>query len=642
MAYDSERSPGIWSIMDRFRPQREPGRRFIRISGPSRVSGELMEQVAQELALPEVLEQLDAGEVATLAAAAASAHRRLGHDGGVGAALQRLLAARHGELAADVALAAICDHGQHRDILTVLPGLQDGPELVEAVIEGASTGTMGQLERLVDIDSLAIRDFGQARRALAAAAASSDDILPTYLVAAAARGLGWNAWVRLFALLFDNRELAEGATSHAPGERRHENEISGRLRDQAWRELVPDMAVREVARLLLDLDGTLSSAGPDVRSVFVERLRAAIGGDPELRRSTIEALLWRAPHWQRDLALFAASRLVTLDDDTFLVDLAKHPDRGVGYSADILRHAVFGAVPADDGWSLPGVGVIGTGLLQLDFAPAAGDAPLTWLGDRLLERLIEQTVASEERRFAADYADHSEEGEEGLLRSFLSDLAQRFRLLDHGLRATAAATGATRTAGVNLSYRPVDKVEEGRPGVEPDDDDETPPDFSADLCLIVDPYLDGRPLGKRATLVQAKRLRLKDPKHPEGALDRSFKLDPGQMTDLMRQTASSFYLFQCEGLLGRGIPIIPTQLVEDLAKHQAASAAQISTDLVGPAAFSFAEWLTYVVLALRTGDPLAELVAKAEGGPRRRPRPLARFGTVEITVQVGQPKPRED
>ncbi len=44
------------------------------------------------------------------------------------------------------------------------------------------------------------------------------------------------------------------------------------------------------------------------------------------------------------------------------------------------------------------------------------------------------------------------------------------------------------------------------------------------------------------------------------------------------------------------------------------------------------------VLGLRTGDPLAELVAKAEGGDGRRPRPLTRFGTVEIVIRVGEPK----
>ncbi|MEN2747181.1 hypothetical protein [Sphingomonas sp. T9W2] len=139
-----------------------------------------------------------------------------------------------------------------------------------------------------------------------------------------------------------------------------------------------------------------------------------------------------------------------------------------------------------------------------------------------------------------------------------------------------------------------------------------------------------------ATVVDVSR---KEVAHPERGLATSFKLDPKQMTDLIRQTGSSFYLFQCPGLLDRGVPIVPTQLVEDLARHHAASAKQIPADLVGPASRPFAEWLTYMVLGLRTGDPLAELVAKAEGGDGRRPRPLARFGTVEIALRVGETKP---
>lgn len=108
----------------------------------------------------------------------------------------------------------------------------------------------------------------------------------------------------------------------------------------------------------------------------------------------------------------------------------------------------------------------------------------------------------------------------------------------------------------------------------------------------------------------------------------------------MRQTNSSHYLFQCGGIAGRGVPVMPTRLVDDLARHHAPTAAQIPALSVGPASRSLAEWLTYVVLALRTGDPLAELVAKAEGGPGRRPRPLARLGTVEIEVRVGAPPPK--
>ncbi|MCX7286820.1 MAG: hypothetical protein NTW20_04500 [Rhodobacterales bacterium] len=133
----------------------------------------------------------------------------------------------------------------------------------------------------------------------------------------------------------------------------------------------------------------------------------------------------------------------------------------------------------------------------------------------------------------------------------------------------------------------------------------------------------------------------KDTTHPEKGPASFFKLDPAQMTDLIRQTGLSLYLFHCPGLRGRGVPMIPTQPVEDLARHHASNAAQVPAELVGPASRPFAERLTYMVLGLRTGNPKADLVAKAEGGDGRRPRPLARFGTVDIALRVSDIKPRD-
>lgn len=640
MTVSFEASPGIHAMLYRYRPTRRPGSRLIRVEQPEAFDRDLIEDVARELELPKVVATLDAGELATLALAAVSARSRFGDDAGTALALQRALLSRNGELNVEIALVAITGHGRHRDILEVFPEMSASPAMIEAIIEAASAGEVAGLGRIIDALDLVIRDVQQARRAIPASRDHANDLLPTYLTAAAVRGLGWTRWVKLFTILYDEAGLADGSNQAGPEERQWETEDSLQIRRDAWREILPDAGVRHVARLIFDLEGPLSASGPDVRAVFVRRLQRAIGGDSDLRRAAVEALLTRCRHQQRDLALFAATQIVEAGDQAFVSELATHPDREVGYAADIVKDAAFGSVAEGDAWPAPSISAIAEGLFKIGLSPAASEVPLTWIGDRLLERLIEQTISGEEQRFAREYRDHSEEGEEGLLRSFFSDLAARLRSLDQGLTATASATGAERVTRIDLSYRPVDKSEEGKPGVNPKGDPD-PPSFSADLCLIVDPYLDGRSLGKRATLVQAKRLRLKETARPERGLASSFKLDPKQMTDLMRQTGSSFFLFQCPGLVGRAIPIIPTQLVEDLARHHASTAAQIPAEIVGPASLNLAEWLTYVVLALRTGDPLAELVAKAEGGVGRRPRPLARFGTVEITLQVGKPKLRD-
>ena len=640
MTADFETCPAIWAVLYRHSPPRKYGRRLIINDKPSSVDLEEIKNVARELQLPEVMAQLDAAEVATLAAAAAEAQKRYGDDAGAASALQAILSSRRGELDADIALVAISGYGLHRDILKVFPEMAKSAAMIEAIIEAASQGSLAGWHRNVNVNAVVIRDLNQARRAFPAVEGLTADLVLTVLIAAMARGLGWTPWVKLFAILCDEVELADETKTAVPEKREWDTDDTLEMRKAAWEKILSDGPVREVARLILDLGGALSSSGPDVRAVYVERLRKAIGDDADLRTAAVEALLSRCPSQQHGLAIFAVTRLVKVDDAAFVEALVDHPDREVGYRADMVRRAVFDTSVGDETWPAPGVSTIAGGLFHIGLSPIQSERPHTWIGDRLLELLIEQTVAGEERRFAQQYRDHSEEGEEGLLRSFFSDLASRLGDLGDGLRATAMATGSARTTSIDLNYRPVDKSEEGKPGVNRKGD-AVSASFSADVCLIVDPYLDGRPLGKRATLVQAKRLRLKDTNHPEKGLASSFKLDPEQMTDLIRQTGSSFYLFQCPGLLDRGVPIIPTQLVEDLARYHAASAAQIPADLVGPASRPFAEWLTYMVLGLRTGDPLAELVAKAEGGDGRRSRPLARFGTVEIALRVSDIKPRD-
>lgn len=640
MTADCKTCPAIWGILYRHKPSRELGRRKITIKKPDLVDLKQIEKVVRELKLPEVMAQLDAAEVATLAAVAAISQNQHGDDAGASNALQALLTSRPSELDAEIALVAITDYGVNRDILKVFPEMTQSAAMIEAIIEAASQGSLAGWHHYVELNALVIRDLNQARRAFLAVEGLTDDLAPTVLVAATARGLGWTPWVKLFAILCDEVELAGETKSVVPDRCKWDTDDTLAMRQAAWDEILSDGPVREVARLILDLDGALSAAGPDVRAVYVQRLRHAIGGDADLRRAAVEALLRRSPRRQQDLALFAATRLVHADDAAFIDELVNHPDREVGYRADMLRLAVFDKSAGDEAWPAPGVSTIAGGLFSIGLSTVPSEHPYTWIGDRLLELLIEQTVAGEERRFSQRFRDHSEEGEEGLLGTFFSELARRFRDLGNSLRATAMATGSPRNTSIDLNYRPVDKSEEGKPGVNPKGDP-VPPSFSADLCLIVDPYLDGRPLGKRATLVQAKRLRLEDTKEPEKGLEKSFKLKPKQMTDLIRQTGSSFYLFLCPGLLDRGVPVIPTQLVEDLARHHAASAAQIPADLVGPASRPFAEWLTYMVLGLQTGDPLEELVAKVDGGAGRRPRPLARFGTVEIALRVSDIKPRD-
>jgi len=117
---------------------------------------------------------------------------------------------------------------------------------------------------------------------------------------------------------------------------------------------------------------------------------------------------------------------------------------------------------------------------------------------------------------------------------------------------------------------------------------------------------------------------------------KSFRLKVGQMNDLIRQTRSAVYFFQGPLLGGRGVPVIPAQLVSDLASHQGGSGAELARETVAIASRSLADWFTYDALALRTGDPMQELIRKAEGAAGSLPRRLLALPRVEIEIGVSQ------
>lgn len=167
-----------------------------------------------------------------------------------------------------------------------------------------------------------------------------------------------------------------------------------------------------------------------------------------------------------------------------------------------------------------------------------------------------------------------------------------------------------------MRYRTVDNAEEGSAGIKGSKA------FSTDLSLIVDPTLDGRSLGRRVTLVRAKRLYREKPLRVTPRWHHSFQLKAAQLKNLMKQTQSSVFFFQGPVLGGCGVPVIPTRLVHDLASHQGGTGTRLAPNTVAIASRSLADCFTYDLLALRIGDPLQALVSEAEGTPGSMPRRL--------------------
>jgi hypothetical protein len=453
------------------------------------------------------------------------------------------------------------------------------------------------------------------------------------------RSMGWTPWTKLFGLLIIFPELADaGAQVQVPGERGWEAKEVTRAREFLGPYLMRERSLRSLSGRILELieevggygEGILSRPA-DTRGAYVAALEEACAGDPELRRAVIEALLWLPPARAADLAQFAAVRLVRPADAEFLDELRAHPDPLVGYGASAVRTAALGSA-GDAPVALPvGPGGFAASLTALRAIPKEEDeAPRTWLGDRMAERLIERTIANVEAQFAEEYRHHGDDGEERLLAILFDRLATQFAALDQALLAAARSADMPRRSSVELHYRSVDKPEEGKKGVR------QAKRFSTDLCLIVSPSLDGRPLPRRATIIQAKRL-YRDKRRRKSARpvwQGSFHLKPSQIDALIAQTQSSFFLFQGPPLGGRGVPIIPARLVSELAAHQGGAGAELGREMVAIASQPLAEWLAYEALALRTGDPFDELVTKAEGLDGGLARRLLALPRVDISVAV--------
>ncbi|WP_152425705.1 MULTISPECIES: hypothetical protein [Brucella] len=468
-----------------------------------------------------------------------------------------------------------------------------------------------------------------------------DDLaLATSLFCALGRGMGWTAWVSLQAILHVRPDYAgPHATFEREGDRSKYSQETIHHRLEMAQAIEAMAKVRDVASLLLELFGQgvgwhdrgLLNRPAETRAAFVDNLRAAIGHNPQLRQAVIEALLWSADGRAADLAQFAAVALAQPEDRSALLELERHPVRVVQHATRAVRAAKFGKQLGTG--ALPAGGSLLQAVVTLDSGVASAAEPArTWLGDRAVERLIEQTIARVEAKYAEEYANHGDEGEDRLLSSLFRELALRFSDLDQALEALARAAAAPHRASVTMEYRNVDRAEEGAKGIR------KVKSFSADLCLIVDPMIDGTSLGRRVTLVQAKRLYRNKKARKQPAWSDSFKIDRDQRVHLQEQTPASVYFFHGPPAGGRGVPVIPTHLVADLSEHRG-SGTTLSRDVVAVASRSLADWLTYDALALRVGDPYAELVKRARGAPGSLPRPLLDVPTVEVQVAL---RPRSE
>lgn len=523
-------------------------------------------------------------------------------------------------------------------LLSALPMLKTDPALLRSVARAVASQnlTSDRLAKLLEYVEPV--DRSQARTLLAALIERSrkgtirEDSLTQSVIRSIGAGLNWDTWAILQAILMAQPGLAvPHATLDRGGDRNRESGELIAARDRIADAIEPKGRIREVAAMLIELfdapphaHSGLLSRPAEIRAAYVEALQTTIGDDPELRAAVIEALLWHADGRAADLANFAALALAQSEDRAQIVELERHPVSLVRYAARSLRAAKF--AERLEVRSLPVASGLAGSLAALHVDESVPQDPArTWIGDRAVERLIERTIWSMEERFAREYEDHGDEGEDRLLSSLFYGLGLKFEALDGVLAGLAKAASAPHRASLTMRYRNIDRPEEGKEGVR------QAKKLAADLLLVIDPSIDGVSLGRRVTMIQAKRLYRNKKAKVQPAWDKAFVLDLAQRQALKDQTRSSVYLFHGPPLGGRGVPVIPTELVAGLSEHDG-SASRLATSRVATASRSLADWLTYDALALRVGDPYQDLVDRTEGRPGSLSRALLDLPTVEIDV----------
>jgi hypothetical protein len=389
-------------------------------------------------------------------------------------------------------------------------------------------------------------------------------------------------------------------------------------RSQTVLEDLADVVVR-AAELLKELGLTitgsqsyrLSELSAETRASWRHELRTVVGDAERLKAAVTEALLWFGLPRDDRAVVFAVLDLYASHELAAIVRFKSHRNGLVRRRAAAVLDLANGAPNAD-------------ALLRRRAAPkpAAGSEPRdglgrsrTWIGDARIERLMEDALDAVTRTFGDQVRRTRDSGEETHVAILFERLAGAFSKISDRLAAYAAETNANERLEFKIEHRIVGKAEEGGKGIGADR-------FSADICVIFEAREDGRPFTRRASLIQAKRIFVR-----QAALEVDYyPVDAGQLRDLSDQTMAGFLLLVGPSCDGVSMPVIPARLFLDLVERGEPS-TQIAPAVASRLGKGLGTWLVEDVIGLWTGDWKEQLLAKAKGGEGREP-----FLLVEITA----------
>jgi hypothetical protein len=358
--------------------------------------------------------------------------------------------------------------------------------------------------------------------------------------------------------------------------------------------------------------------GADELTAWRQEVTRRLVRKPVLRKAAIEFFLWCAPDAAASEAeLVTLSLVKTSTDRRQLRRLGEHPSTRVRFRVRAINAWLEAGSEAS---SEPATPATLTGALRhLRASGAMGlGGGRTWLRDRDLEELLVGTFGRVERDFSARYPEHFREDEAWLVTRLLEELKHEFESIRSDL-SILLSQGQPVPLELDLQYRRT------RVPVEGESPQETPRPTGVELAFVLKVEVDGFLSTKRAVLVRASKLE----RRGEGQWAPNLRLAREQVDGLLGQTESSFCLFLVPPSLRAECWMVPARLVRGLMDAQG-SLSTVSREGAQRVARSLAQWMTYDLLGLWTGDDRPAVLERAEEGAERGPDFV-----VEISVRKG-------
>jgi hypothetical protein len=347
--------------------------------------------------------------------------------------------------------------------------------------------------------------------------------------------------------------------------------------------------------------------GADELSAWRQEVTRRFVRKPVLRKAAIEFFLWCAPDAAASEAeLLTLSLVKTSTDRRQLRRLGEHPSTRVRFRVRAIN-AWLAAGPE----SAPEPQTPATLTGALRHLRASGTMTLgggrTWLRDRDLEELLLGAFGRVERDFSARYPEHFREDESRLVTRLLEDLKHEFESIRSDL-SILLSQGQPVPLELDLQYRRTREPVEGEPAPE------SARPAGVELAFVLKVEVDSFLTTKRAVLVQATKLE----RRGEGQWAPNIRLGREQVDGLLGRSESSFCLFLVPPSLRAECWMVPARLVRGLMDAQG-SLSTVSREGAQRVARSLAQWMTYDLLGLWTGDDRPVALEWAEAGTAQGP-----------------------